>query len=202
MRIQSGRFLSFLGKSRAPPKRLGRKFDDVNPGMTCLVQHEHNEGTLSSRHRPRIYLFEKQKNMPDRCVVFGCRNENGYDCKARGISLHKIPFFGDERPVAKRRRKLWVDFVRTKRAKWDPTKHSAICSQHFKSDDFASPTVSLPGFGGHMKAVLKRDDIGISAIPSVQPVITDQREEQVCEYSRPRPKKSTSTREHWRVIRF
>lgn len=142
--------------------------------------------------------------MPDRCVAFGCGNENGHDCKARGISLHKIPFFEDERPVAKRRRKLWVDFVRTKRAKWDPSKHSVICSQHFKPDDFASPTVSLPGFGGHMKAVLKRDDIGISVIPSVQTVVTtDKKEERAGEYSRPRPTtKTTSTREHRRVINF
>ena len=138
--------------------------------------------------------------MPDRCVAFGCGNENDKTCKERGISLHKIPFFEDERGIAKRRRKLWVYFVRTKRDNWNPTKQSAICSQHFKPDDFASPTISLPGFRGHMKAALKRDEIGISVFPSIQATLADQHQEQVGEYSRPRPKKTTSTREHRRVI--
>ena len=48
----------------------------------------------------------------------GCSNVA--DAK-QGISLHFIPFAGDERPEARRRRKLWVDFVRLKRAKWEPT---------------------------------------------------------------------------------
>ena len=55
--------------------------------------------------------------MPNRCVVGGCSNVAS---PAEGISLHFIPFAGDERPEAKRRRKQWVDFVRNKRAKWNP----------------------------------------------------------------------------------
>ncbi len=56
--------------------------------------------------------------MPNKSVVGGCFNVA--DAK-QGISLHFIPFAGDERPEARRRRKLWVDFMRLKRAKWEPT---------------------------------------------------------------------------------
>ena len=55
--------------------------------------------------------------MPNRCVVRGCSNVAN---AAEGISLHFIPSAGDERPKAKKRQKQWVDFVRNKRAKWEP----------------------------------------------------------------------------------
>ncbi|XP_046864281.1 uncharacterized protein LOC124458281 [Xenia sp. Carnegie-2017] len=61
--------------------------------------------------------------MPDRCAVFGCSNRAN---SAERISLHRIPFYGDERPEAKRRRKIWVNFVARKRARWTPTKYSAV----------------------------------------------------------------------------
>ena len=61
--------------------------------------------------------------MPNRCVVAGCCN--GSDAKS-GILLHFIPLAGDDRPEAKRRRKqLWVNIVRVKRAKWDSTLNSS-----------------------------------------------------------------------------
>ena len=53
--------------------------------------------------------------MPTICIAAGCSSKKD---KAKGISLHVIPFFEDERPEAKRRRKKWVDFVKQKRAKW------------------------------------------------------------------------------------
>ncbi len=38
-----------------------------------------------------------------------------------------IRYFNDERPIARRGRKLWVDFVRVERPnKWTPTKHSRV----------------------------------------------------------------------------
>ena len=39
----------------------------------------------------------------------------------KGIAVHKIPSAGDERPQAKKRREQWIDFVKAKRAKWEPT---------------------------------------------------------------------------------
>ena len=43
--------------------------------------------------------------MPNKCVVGGCSNVAN---PAEGISLHFIPFAGDERPEAKRRREQWA----------------------------------------------------------------------------------------------
>lgn len=71
--------------------------------------------------------------MPHRCVVGGCCNVRSLE---NGIALHTIPFYGDERPEAKKQRKRWVDFVKQKCAGWEPSKSSVICSKHFKADDF------------------------------------------------------------------
>lgn len=59
--------------------------------------------------------------MPTRCVAGGCSNTPDLE---KGIALHSIPYFGDDRPQAKKRRKKWVDFVKQKRAKWEPSKNS------------------------------------------------------------------------------
>ena len=93
--------------------------------------------------------------MPDRCVVFGCSNQADAE---KGISLHRIPFWNDERPEAKRRRKIWVNFVATKRANWRLSKLSAICSEHFVPDDYKY-LVEIPGTRNYMPR-LKKDDPG------------------------------------------
>ena len=62
--------------------------------------------------------------MLDRRVTANYRNIPDPD---RGIFLHRIPFFGDSRPEAIKRRKKWVDFVKTKRAR----KYSTVCSLQF-----------------------------------------------------------------------
>ena len=71
--------------------------------------------------------------MPDKCVVFGCNNRPK---KEKGISLHTIPFDGTDDADKLKRRKKWVDFVKLKRAGWEPTKHSAVCSKHFLDEDY------------------------------------------------------------------
>ena len=73
--------------------------------------------------------------MPKRCVASaaGCSNERSLD---EGIYLYILPFYGDDRPEAKKRRKKWMDFVRVKRAKWQPSQSSVLCSEHFKREDF------------------------------------------------------------------
>jgi hypothetical protein len=50
--------------------------------------------------------------MPNRCIAGGCSNVSNAE---KGISLHFMPSEG------KNRRKQWIDFVRLKRAKRDPT---------------------------------------------------------------------------------
>ena len=119
-----------------------------------------------------------RRNMPGRCVAAGC--STFADVK-KGLILHAIPFFNDERPEAKKRRKKWVDFVKQKRAKWEPTRNSSICSRHFTQDQFirrfsfADEVTKNP-----ILPRLKRDEIGITAVPSIhaealtkQPFVTE-----------------------------
>ena len=108
--------------------------------------------------------------MPKRCVVAGCDNVAD---KEKGISLHRIPYLQDERPEAKKRRKKWVDFVNLKRAKWTPTPHSVICSEHFKPEDFTRRFSHVEGEGETSDSVgnrwLTKDEIGISVFPTIMP---------------------------------
>lgn len=60
----------------------------------------------------------------------------------RVLVLIKFP---EDRALEKKRRRLWVAFVQTKRAEWSPTDKSRLCSQHFKADDFESPFITIPG---------------------------------------------------------
>ena len=68
--------------------------------------------------------------MPLLCVVFGCFNTP--DPKS-GIILHKIPYDGNSRPEAKKRRKHWVDFAKRKHAKLEPSSSSWIYSKHLEA---------------------------------------------------------------------
>jgi hypothetical protein len=115
----------------------------------------------------------KQNNMPSRCVVYGCSNLPDPE---KGISLHKIPFYNDSRPEAIKRRKVWVDFVKSKRAKWEPGSGSHICSKHFKADAF-DRILNLPGQENTYRQKLKKDDLGIASFPSI--FRTDATEKQV-----------------------
>ena len=67
--------------------------------------------------------------MPDRCVAASCSNVAD---PSKGIFVQTIPFFGDFRPEAIKRRKKWVDFVKAKRAKWEPTNPRVIQITIFK----------------------------------------------------------------------
>ena len=100
--------------------------------------------------------------MPDRCVVFGCSNRANAE---KGISLYRIPLWNDERPEAKRRRKIWVNFVATNRAKWTPSKFSAICSEHFRTEDYEKYFLEIPGTRDYTPR-LKKDEIGIVVYPT------------------------------------
>ena len=88
--------------------------------------------------------------MPTGCVAGGCSNTPDLE---KGIALHSIPYFGDDRPQAKKRRKKWADFVKQKRAKWEPLKNLAICSVHFKPQDFQRLFATLPGQGTPLSPV-------------------------------------------------
>ena len=109
--------------------------------------------------------FEGQKSgqMPDKCVIFGCNNRPS---KTEGISLHPIPFEGADEPEKRKRRKKWVDFIKSKRAHWEPTKYSTVCSKHFRDDDYE---VMFPGLtNDNFQRRLRKDEIGICVFPTIQ----------------------------------
>ena len=56
--------------------------------------------------------------------------------QTQGIALHPISFYGKDDPQKRKRRKKWVDFGQLKRAHWTPSKHSHVCSKHFREEDF------------------------------------------------------------------
>ena len=102
--------------------------------------------------------------MPERCVVARCSSIKDI---AKGVSLHAIPYYGDDRPEAKKRRKRWVDFVGQKRAMWTPKKRSVICSEHFVADDFNQRFVNVGEKEVLSNRWLKRDNLGISVFPTI-----------------------------------
>ena len=105
--------------------------------------------------------------MPTICVAAGCSNQKD---EVRGVLLHVIPFFEDDRPEAKRRRKKWVDFVKQKRAKWQPSKRSVICSVHFKPEDFERRFALSEAGGKSMQRWLRKDEFGCCVFPTIHAV--------------------------------
>ena len=95
-----------------------------------------------------------------------------------GIALHTIPFYGDDRPQAKKRRKRWVDFVKAKRAKWEPSKSSVICSKHFKPDDFTRRLDVQEENGILLTPWLKRNEFEITAFLSIHATIVASEKQQ------------------------
>ena len=101
--------------------------------------------------------------MPKRCVAAGCSYERNLE---EGISLHKLPFYDNEQPKAKKRRKKWVDFVQLKRAKWEPSQSSVLCSEHFKRQGFIYSADLGDEKNCHTsKTWLKTDDLGVTVFP-------------------------------------
>lgn len=100
--------------------------------------------------------------------------DNNISDISNGIGVHHFPFLNDTRPEAKRRLRQWIKFVRVRRklkkGEWTPSPYSAICSVHFKPQDFQRRYSVLTG----MKLVQPRlitDDIGVAAIPTIQPAV-------------------------------
>ena len=113
------------------------------PGTNALVtQTKSPVGGEAVCHR---FRFRSSTKMPRRCVVFGCSEVANSE---KGISVHVIPYFGDNRPVSVRCRKRWVDFVARTRKNWRDSQSSTVCSKHFTAEDFERclTTDQLPGF--------------------------------------------------------
>ena len=108
------------------------------------------------------------KEMPTIRVAASCSNQKD---KVQGISLHVIPFFEDDHQEAKRQRKKWVDFVKQKRAKWQPSKCSVICFAHFKLEDFEWRFLSLSHSAVHSAS---GSGSSANAAPSSSPLLVER----------------------------
>lgn len=122
--------------------------------------------------------------MTNKCVVGGCSNKPD---PSKGVGLHRIPFYEDNRPAAKKRRRKWVEFVSTKR-KFKAKEKSTICSIHFKAESFERRFANLEGMSKPSYPRLKRDKIGISVYPTLHPGQVDS------------PKKKQSKRGRRKVL--
>ena len=134
------------------------------PGTNAFVtQTESPVGEEVVCHRFRFRSSTKR-----RCVVFGCSEVANSE---KGISVHVIPYFENNRPVSVRRRKRWVDFVARTRKNWRDSQSSAVCSKHFTAEDFERclTTDQLPGFERKFLRTLRRDEHGINAFPTIYP---------------------------------
>ena len=140
--------------------------------------------------------------MPNRCVAANCGNKP--DLK-KGIVLHAIPFFNNDNPTAKKRRRQWVNFVKQKRARWEPSATSTVCSKHFKPDDYVRRYNFLEEQGTLFVPRLIRDEIGEVPVPTIHadpPAANINKPRDQGETSRPGPasaSKKQRSRTHRKV---
>ena len=90
-----------------------------------------------------------REEMPNRYVAAGCSNVLD---PSRSIGLHKFP---EDNDSERKRRRLWIAFVRTKRAKWSPTDASHI---HAHVHNILKPMISkahLLQFQGRLSLVAR-----------------------------------------------
>ena len=99
--------------------------------------------------------------MPETCVAFGCSNVRDNE---KGIQLHPIPFYGSDDPQKRKRRKKWVDWIQSKRAHWQPSQFSQVCSVHFVDEDYTTRYSGLTE--QKMQKRLRKDELGICVFPS------------------------------------
>ena len=53
----------------------------------------------------QCFCFSKEEHMVLRCVVYGCSVKKD---EKKGIYIHQIPFYGDTRSAAVKRRRKWI----------------------------------------------------------------------------------------------
>ena len=72
-------------------------------------------------------------------------------------SASLYPIFWWRSATSEKKTKKGVDFINQKRAKWESSKNSAICSVHFKPEDFQRLFASLPEQSTPYIPLLNRD---------------------------------------------
>ena len=87
--------------------------------------------------------------------------------KGKGISLPPISFDGTDDTEERKRRKKWVGYKRArKRARWEPTKYLAVCSEHFLDEDYSIMFSDLAKI--YFQRRLRKDGIAICAFPTIR----------------------------------
>ena len=79
------------------------------------------------------------------------------------------------KPRSEARRKKWVDFVKAKRAKWEPTKNSVVCTKYFRVQDLERRFTNLPG----QKPA--RESFGVCVYPTLHATSTSKYESESSE---------------------
>ena len=147
-------FQKWPGKIRLSPN----KARDVKSGTEVILQ-------VSICYKSILfgaaYEHKYECKIPSLCVVFGCSNTP--DPKS-GIILHKILCDGNSRPEAIKRVKRWVDFVKRKHAKLEPSSSSWIYSKHLEAGRICSPSKFA---GANLHLWLKKDEIDDSSFPTL-----------------------------------
>ena len=94
------------------------------------------------------------------CIVFGCSNT-----PKKGVTLF------NKFPTDARLKRAWTLQVQRTKAQWKgPSKHSAVCSDHFSEDCFEPMSVTSKKLGIKMKQMLKPTGIpSIFKCPSSSP---------------------------------
>ena len=78
-----------------------------------------------------VFVVRRKKTWS--CSVL-CTAVTTRKTRKRGIYIHQIPFYGDKRSKAVKRRRKCISFVNGSRKHWTPSKYSVVCSMHRKED--------------------------------------------------------------------
>ena len=144
---------------------LDPNYDDASVGRWEIGN------TTPQPSRCRVKSRPLSTNMPYKCSAWGCSNQSDNE---RGIGLHSFPSKQDHRPEVQRRRKLRTDFVSAKRAQWEPTVNSRLCSVDFQKDAFDRRYSHLPGANKPSRPFLIRDEFGVVPIPTIHTTYNEE----------------------------
>ena len=82
-----------------------------------------------------VFFFCKGRKHGAAVCCVGCSNTKD---EIKGFSIHQIPFYGDTRSEAVKRRGKWISFVNGNRKHWTPSKYSGALLGAFRTRRFHS----------------------------------------------------------------
>ncbi|XP_069704837.1 uncharacterized protein [Periplaneta americana] len=123
-------------KKEQKPKGVRRK-RDIRPDHIYALRDiglQRASGARQPYLKRGRHSTSKQSIMPDSCCANGCTNRR---VKGGNIQFFTFPFKDQERL------KKWIAAVR--RRNFLPTRHSRICSEHFRKEDYlVRPNINVP----------------------------------------------------------